>query len=267
MTDRLTGDDGVLCIAHRGDPVSLRENTVDAISSAIDAGADVVEIDVKTTSDGVSIVLHDDSLARLWGVGRDIRTMTAAEVAEVGGPLPESDTPPPRVGGGPVVDDGAPAALRIPTLAGVLRLFTGTSTAVLIDMDSGEWATAARYAVRQAVDAGHLRASQVIWCGDTDGMREVRSADPDARIFLSWGQQARSGPPGDELVEALRPEAFNPHWRSVEAGGLDWARGKGLPLSCWTVDDPEVMRRLLDTGVDAMISNRIHDLLEVVHGG
>ncbi len=253
MTDRRTGEGGVLCIAHRGDPLSLRENTVEAISSAIDAGADVVEIDVKTSSDGVSIVLHDDSLSRLWGVDRDIRTMTAAEVAEVGGA-------PRDVGGGP-------ADPRIPTLEEVLGLFVGTSTAVLIDLDSGEWATAARLAVRDAVEAGHLRGSQVIWCGDTDGMREVRSADPVARIFLSWGEQARSGPPGDELVEALRPEAFNPHWRSVEAGGLDWARSKGLALSCWTVDDPEVMRRLVDGGVNALISNRIHDLLEVVHNG
>lgn len=245
MTDRLAGDGGVLCIAHRGDPVSVRENTVGAIRCAIDAGADVVEIDVKTTSDGVSIVLHDDSLARLWDVDRDIRTMTAAEVAQIG---------------------GAPTDLRIPTLDEVLGLFSGTSTAVLIDMDGAEWAEAARYAVRRAVDAGRLRAAQVIWCGDIDGMREVRAADPDARIFLSWGEEARSGPPGDELVEALRPEAFNPHWRAVEAGGRDWARNRGLPLSCWTVDDPDDMRQLVAAGVDALISNRIHELLEVVHG-
>ena len=236
----------MLAIAHRGDPISFRENTVPAIRAAIDAGVDIVEIDVKTTSDGVSVVLHDNSLTRLWEVDRDIRTMTAAEVSAVGA--------------------GSPVELRIPTLEQVLRLFAGTGTAVLIDMDGGEWAAAARYAVQQVVDAGHLRATQVIWCGDTDGMREVRAADRAARIFLSWGEEARGGPPGDELVEALRPEAFNPHWTAVEAGGRDWARSKGLALSCWTVDEAEDMRRLVEGGVDAMISNQIHALLDVVRG-
>jgi len=246
LTDRITGVGGVLCIAHRGDWAASRENTVHAIRSAIDAGADVVEIDVKTTSDGVSIVLHDDSLLRLWEADRDIRTMTAAEVADVRGDRAED---------------------RIPTLEEVLAIFSGASAAVLVDMDSAEWAEAAQCSVRQAVGAGHLRASQVIWCGDTDGMRKVRGADPDARIFLTWGEQARGGPPDDALLEALRPEAFNPYWRAVEAGGRDWAGSKGLPVSCWTVDDPVVMRRLVDAGVDAMISNRIHELLEVVRNG
>ena len=245
MTDRTAGDGGILCIAHRGDWLTYRENTILALRSAIDAGADVVEIDVKTTSDGVSIVLHDDSLLRLWEVDRDIRTMTAAEVAAVLGDH---------------ADD------RIPTLEEALVLFSGTSTAVLLDLDSVEWVEAAMYAVRRAVDAGHLRASQVIWCGSTDGVRRVRSADPDARIFLSWGEEARGGPPDDELLQALRPEAFNPYWRVVKAGGRDWARSKGLALSCWTVDDPDLMRQLVEAGVDAMISNRIHELLEVVQG-
>ena len=56
-----------LAIAHRGDPIAHRENTTAAIRSALDCGADVVEIDVKTTEDGVSVVLHDDSLWRLVG--------------------------------------------------------------------------------------------------------------------------------------------------------------------------------------------------------
>lgn len=240
------GAGGVLAVAHRGEPVGFRENTVAAVRAAIEAGADLVEIDVKTTADGVSVVLHDDSLTRLWGVEREVRQMTAAEVADVG--------------------DGSVAG-RIPALEEVLGLFGGTACAVMVDMDSGEWATAARYAVQRAVDAGHLRSSQVVWCGDVAGLREVRDADPAARVFLSWGEQARQGFPSDELVAALAPEAFNPHWELLDAGGRGWAREHGLPLSCWTVDDPTLMARLVDGGVEAVISNRIHDLLKVLGRG
>lgn len=182
------------------------------------------------------MVLHDDSLLRLWEVDRDIRSVTAAEVAAVG----------------------------IPSLAEVLALFEERSAAVMIDMDAGEWAAAARAAAGRVVSSGRLRPSQVMWCGAVDGMREVRAADPDARIFLSWGDEALGGPPPDALVEALRPEAFNPHWQVLDAGGREWATSRGLPLSCWTVDDADVLARLLDDGVDAVISNDIRALVTAV---
>lgn len=245
MRDPLAGElDRPLAIAHRGDPIMVRENTFESIRSAVQLGADIVEIDVKTTSDGTSVVLHDDSLLRLWGLDRDIRTMTAAEVAAVGG-----------------------GAGGIPTLQQVLALFSGTRCAVMVDMNSGEWASAARTVVGRAVSAGVVRPTQVLWCGDVDGLLEIRTADPAARVFLSWGEQGRDGPPPDDLVTALRPEAFNPHWQVLEAGGRDWAAARGIPLSCWTVDDPELMGRLVADGVDAMISNDIRALLASVHGG
>lgn len=242
LVDPLAGRLGrPLAIAHRGDPIPLRENTSASIRSAVELGADIVEIDVKATRDGVSVVLHDDSLLRLWGLERDIRTMTAAEVAAVG----EGD-------------------LRIPTLREVLALVTGTSCAVMVDMDSGEWAAAAHAETRRAVDAGVIRAGQVIWCGHVEGMRQVRSADAAARIFLSWGEAALDGPPSDALVDELRPEAFNPYWRVLDLGGREWAAARGIPVSCWTVDDPAVMRQIVAAGVDAIISNDIRALLSVL---
>ena len=54
--------------AHRGDSSVYRENTLEAIKSAIEKGADVVEIDVHLSSDGEVIVIHDPTLERLWGV-------------------------------------------------------------------------------------------------------------------------------------------------------------------------------------------------------
>lgn len=242
MRDPFAGQlDRPLAIAHRGDPIPLRENTTASISSAVQLGADIVEIDVKTTSDGTSVVLHDDSLLRLWGVDRDIRTMTAADVAEVG-----------------------EGRQRIPTLAAVLELFHGSASAVMIDMDNGAWASAALATARRAVDRGTVRASQVVWCGAVEGMREVRQADPDARIFLSWGEEALDGPPSEALVHELRPEAFNPYWRVLELGGREWAAARGIPVSCWTVDDPDTMRAIVAAGVDAVISNDIRTLLSVL---
>jgi lipoteichoic acid synthase len=54
----------VLAIAHRGNSLHLPENTAEAIRSAFDIGADLVEIDVRLSRDGVPIVFHDDTLER-----------------------------------------------------------------------------------------------------------------------------------------------------------------------------------------------------------
>ena len=77
-------------------------------------------------------------------------------------------------------------------------------------------------------------------------------------MFLSWGTEALDGPPPDDLVAQLRPEAFNPHWQALESGGREWAAACGLPLSCWTVDDPDEMGAALDLGrANALVKARL----------
>jgi glycerophosphoryl diester phosphodiesterase len=71
----------VTAVAHRGDPYRVRENTIDSLRSALDRGADAVEIDVRLTRDGVPVLLHDETLRRLWERDRPLRALTAAEVS------------------------------------------------------------------------------------------------------------------------------------------------------------------------------------------
>lgn len=241
--ERRIGDGGpILAVAHRGDPIGFRENTIPAVEAAIDAGADIIEIDVKTTSDGVSVVLHDDQLTRLWGDDRSVAQLSAADLPAIGAPQ------------------------RIPLLAEVLTVVGRSAAAVMIDVNSKGCAAVAQDAVHDALGTAQLRRTQVLWCGDQEGLAQVRARDRHARIVLSWGEEALHGPPGDALVEQLRPEAFNPHWRALDGAGRDWARSKGLPVCTWTVDDPVLMRRVIDEGVDAVITNRVADLVELTRG-
>src|SRR3954467_8681012 len=67
-------------VAHRGDPYRVRENTIDSLRSALRQGADAVEIDVRLTKDGVPVLLHDETLKRLWEHERPLHSLSAAEV-------------------------------------------------------------------------------------------------------------------------------------------------------------------------------------------
>jgi glycerophosphoryl diester phosphodiesterase len=75
-----------LVIAHRGNRVRSAENTIEALSEAVELGADALEFDVRATSDGIAVLMHDPDLDRTTdGHGllgsytlSDLRTLNAA---------------------------------------------------------------------------------------------------------------------------------------------------------------------------------------------
>lgn len=73
-------------VAHRGNAAEFRENSLEAIQSAIDLGCRYVEFDVQMSSDGVPHVLHDHNLSRLWGKDRDAFDTSSAALSEYGIP-------------------------------------------------------------------------------------------------------------------------------------------------------------------------------------
>ncbi len=70
-------------IAHRGDWRSLPENSLAAILSAFDLGADMVEIDVQSIADGTLIVIHDDELDRTTNVSGRVQDLSAGDIADI----------------------------------------------------------------------------------------------------------------------------------------------------------------------------------------
>lgn len=79
----------VTAVGHRGDPYRARENTLPSIRSALERGADAVEIDVRVTRDGVPVLLHDATLERLWRHDIHLDRIEHRELVEVtGGGVP-----------------------------------------------------------------------------------------------------------------------------------------------------------------------------------
>lgn len=71
-----------LVIAHRGFSARHRENTPEAARAAVEAGADLVEADLRLSEDGALFCLHDADLRRIAGVNRSVAAMTAEEIEE-----------------------------------------------------------------------------------------------------------------------------------------------------------------------------------------
>jgi glycerophosphoryl diester phosphodiesterase len=215
-------------IAHRGEPVGHRENTLPAFAAAVALGADWVEIDLRRTRDGAIVVLHDQTLERLWGLGASVGDVDLAEVVALG----EGD-------------------VVIPTLADVLQ---AVPLPLMVDFTRREVVAGALEAVQSA------RALQrcLFVTGNVAALQQLRAASAEARIGLTWLE----GPePPLPLLHELRAEYWNPMFGLLTAEGVDAVHQAGLRVSTWTVDSPEEMTRVLEAGVDAVVSNRIAALV------
>lgn len=218
-----------IAIAHRGDPVNHRENTLEAFASAASLGADMVELDCKLTSDSHVVVLHDFTLRRLWGLDKPVAALTWDEVSAIR-------------------RDG----YRVPDLAEVLD---AVALPVMVDIPSTEVLEASFPVVEEA-----KALERCIFAGDTPALVRLRQISPTARIALSWEKRQL---PSAELLARTKPEWFNPSWQLASRATVDQMRAAGLGTSAWTVDSPWAMRRVLRAGVDAVITNQAARFISV----
>ena len=71
----------MIFIAHRGASKQRKENTIEAFHFASDNGADIIEMDVRYTSDGVFVIFHDDTLKRVDGTETKVSDITYKELS------------------------------------------------------------------------------------------------------------------------------------------------------------------------------------------
>ncbi|MEV1024097.1 glycerophosphodiester phosphodiesterase [Streptomyces sp. NPDC050264] len=221
----------VTAVAHRGDPYRVRENTLPSLRSALERGADAVEIDVRLTRDGVPVLLHDSTLNRLWEHDRPLSALSADEVRGL------------TAGG-------------VPTLVDALAHTAGSR--VMVDLPGAD-ATAVRTVVGVIRECG--AEERAYYCAGAATMLKVRAADPAAEIALTWTSLA---PPRRPLLDAVRPRWLNYRFPLVSRELAARVHRDGCLVSAWTPDTRRSMRRLLDAGADSITTNRVDMLMDVL---
>ncbi|MFF7446873.1 MULTISPECIES: glycerophosphodiester phosphodiesterase family protein [unclassified Streptomyces] len=222
-------------VAHRGDPYRVRENTLDSVRSALDLGADAVEIDVRLTRDGVPVLLHDHTLKRLWEHDRPLTSLSSDEVRGL--------------------TDG-----RVPTLAEALAVSEGAR--LMLDLPGAPDVRAARRVADVVRECG--AEDRVYYCAGAQAMLAVRAADPAAEIALTWTSLA---PPRPALLAAVRPRWLNYRFALVDKALTGRVHRDGYLVSVWTPDTVRSMRRLIAAGVDSITTNRVDALCALRDAG
>lgn len=239
--------------AHRGSRVLWPENTMVAFQGALDLGYRYIETDVHVSRDGRVVVFHDDTLEGLTdGIGkitdRDWDYLRRLDAASKFNP-----------------DDGFPlrgTGVSVPLLEDVLATFPDA----MFNIDLKE----AGIAERVAEEVRRLGVSDRVLIGSFHDRRiwAFRRAAPGVATSAGPLEVARalvSQRPGGGADAFQVPERVGPI-PIVTSRFIDAARIADKQIHVWTVNDPVEMRRLLDLGVDGIITDRPDLLNEVVFG-
>ncbi|WP_202868530.1 glycerophosphodiester phosphodiesterase [Kribbella sindirgiensis] len=235
--------DGPIAMAHRGgakhpDLIGY-ENSLHAFQHAVDLGYRYLETDLHATSDGVVIAFHDDKLDRVTD-----RTGVIAE-------LPWSEVSQAKINGHE----------PIPRLDELLEHFPDTRFNLDIKAEGGLEPAATVLRAANAIDricVSSFSQSRVNRIRKLLGPRLCTGYGELEIVlirFLPFALNARGAclqiPERYKSLQVLTP------------GLIKRAHSRGKQVHVWTVDDPNAMRRMLDAGVDGLITDRT-DLLKDV---
>ena len=220
-----------LVIGHRGAMGSCAENTLACFERAAALGADCVELDVRQSRDGALVVVHDETLDRTTSTSGRVADYDAAELRR----------------------------LDVPTLDEVLDWARERRIGVDIELKKAP--------PRQVVDAVRraAMADRVLISGfDHPLVRQVKSLDPRLTIGLLYAHRAIDAV---RLAREADAQWLLPHWSYVVAEDVQAAHAAGLRVGTWATSEPAVLRSLIAAGVDAICTDHPDILRRVLDGG
>lgn len=239
-------DQPVQIIAHRGYSARAPENTIAALSLALDAGANAVEFDLHTASDGTPVLLHDDTLDRTTNGRGSVTGCAPDDLALLdAGSWFNSDF----------------AGEPVPALRDALNAIEPRVHTIFSEIKGVRRRRDIEAIVSVTRDAGLLERTVFISM-DWGLLDEVRRYSADALLgpivehaaridqaFARVSGDARSLLDFDARILLARPELTRR------------AHGAGIPLAVWTVDYVAEADRLFELGVRRITTNEVGRLL------
>lgn len=212
-----------LVLGHRGAPREKRENTLRSFARALEHGADGVELDVRRSHDRVAVVVHDDTLSRVFNV--------AGRVPDLPWPAIERLT-----------------SAELPSFEQVTAWAAASGAWLNVELkDAGVEDEAIRLIAERK-----LKERVVISSFDAAIVQKVGELDPSVRRFFLTKRWDR---PALDALNRAGATGVCLHVDAASAAILEELDTLGLPVIAWTVNRPSRVRQLLRAGVAGIISD------------
>lgn len=243
-----------LILAHRAGALVVPENTIEGwAESRIRYRPDVLELDVRLTSDDSLVVIHDEEIDRTTNGSGLVREMTFTRIRSLDAGFwftPDSGKTYPWRGRG----------LRISTLAEVFDSFPDDNFNIEIK-DSLTYAAARLVVIirekrmqNQVVVASVY--AEVLECfREFDPSMATAATPEEVRRFVLWGKMGL-GFLARTTMDAVQVPEYSGSIHVVTPGFVKRCHRKGIQVHVWTVNDAEAIKRLLEMGADGVITDR-----------
>jgi glycerophosphoryl diester phosphodiesterase len=253
--------DKLLVIAHQGGEQLRPSNTLAAFGHAVELGVDVLEMDIHSTADDVIVVSHDDTVDRTTNGSGRLQEMTLDEVKSLDAGYYWSD------------DDGLTYPFRgqgitIPTLEEVFSGFGDMLMNIEIKQESP---SIVEPFCQMLHDFGMTDRVLVASFHETSinefrlkcaGVATSMVESEIRRLFVL--NLAFLGAVFRTPSEAIQVPEYSGNLHVVTKRFVRSAHGHHVNVHVWTVNESQDMRRLLDLGVDGIITDRPDRLLALL---
>jgi glycerophosphoryl diester phosphodiesterase len=232
-----------LVIAHAGGEGLGPSNTIEAMERSLAVGADLLDVDLRMTRDGVIVARHDRDVASSTDGSGYVDELTWAEMRRLDAAATWSGEP----------FDGA---VRVPSLQQVLARFPDAWISLELKQVEPSMARPLCDLLRRTRSLGRVYVSS----NEDSAVYAVRDACPEGLLITTTYadlDRMRAADEGDREWCATSPIGQPP----FGDGRLDQARirtahRRGMAVFAWTVDDPAALRELADAGVDGVYTRR-----------
>jgi glycerophosphoryl diester phosphodiesterase len=222
----------IVVISHRGEHLHHPENTMAAFQAAIDAGADYFELDVRTTSDGKFVIMHDSTLDRTTNGSGEVHKHTFDEIRSL--------------------DAGAKfsqsfAGTKVPTLDEALDLAHGKIN-VYVDTKYAD--------PQQLIDTivRHDMQNHVVIYGNPFFLYEVHKIQPTLRVM----PETVSPDICKLFVRAMQPQVLAFDANDFKDGVIDCAKQANAQIyvdRLGDADNPDAWQKAIDLGANGIQTN------------
>jgi glycerophosphoryl diester phosphodiesterase len=249
--------------AHRGGAALRPENTIAAFDHGLSFGADGLEFDVHLSRDGFVVVHHDDTLERTTGLSGRLADRTADELVRLDAGFTFQSEESVGRNGFPYRGLG----LGIPRLLDVLKRYPAARFIIELKTSDPELAQRTIDDIRAASAVDRVALGSFYW----RVLHAARAYEPriptgasqeETRwaLYRSWIRWPL-GRPGYREFQVPERMGMN---TIVTPQFIAHAHRSGLPVKIWTVNNEPDMRRLIEWGADALISDRPDLAVKVV---
>ncbi len=234
--------DRPLVMAHRGAKDVAPENTITAFGTAIDLGADAVEMDIVRCGSGEIVVIHDDTVDRTTNGSGRVDSLTLAALRE----LDAGSWFDARFAGEPV-----------PLLDDVLDAIGGRIRLNIEIKHQRAGAEPMEAELAASLRERGLIADTIVSSFDPRALGRLKKAAPDIPRALLYASDMPL-----PLRHAwpriwLAPQALHPHFGMVNESYMRRASTAGYRVNVWTVNEQADIARMANLGVDAIITDHV----------